>query len=77
MKRLVARWVDGCDFRRHEDALNALPRFVADTNGTEIQSVHMRARLRSTTRRLRSRHDRRLPRDLRDLAMRLRALAER
>jgi pimeloyl-ACP methyl ester carboxylesterase len=42
MKDLVAYWLDGYDWRRHEAALNRLPQFVAPVDGLDIHFVHVR-----------------------------------
>ena len=40
MKRLVAYWIDGYDWRKAEAELNALGNFKAEVDGVEIHFVH-------------------------------------
>jgi pimeloyl-ACP methyl ester carboxylesterase len=42
LRRLVARWQDGYDWRATEARLNALPHFLADVEGQAIHFIHAR-----------------------------------
>jgi pimeloyl-ACP methyl ester carboxylesterase len=44
MKRLRTHWLESYDFRAQERALNALPQFTADVDGTEIHFVHVKGK---------------------------------
>jgi pimeloyl-ACP methyl ester carboxylesterase len=43
LRKLVAYWADGFDWRRAERALNAHPQYVADVAGRRVHFVHLRA----------------------------------
>ena len=40
LKELVAYWLDGYDWRRHEAAINGHPNFKASVDGTPIHFIH-------------------------------------
>lgn len=40
LRRLVAYWLDGYDWRRHEAAINALPHRIADLTGQQVHYLH-------------------------------------
>jgi epoxide hydrolase len=44
MKRLRSHWLESYDFRKHEAALNELPQFIADVDGTKVHYVHVRGK---------------------------------
>ena len=43
LARLVTYWLEGYDWRRHESAINALPRQVAQVNGQPVHYLHFEA----------------------------------
>ncbi|NAZ77112.1 alpha/beta fold hydrolase [Kineococcus sp. T13] len=49
LRRLVARWADGYDWRRHEAELNALPVHHADVEGTRVQYLRFEAEAGAAT----------------------------
>jgi pimeloyl-ACP methyl ester carboxylesterase len=44
LQALVRHWGNGYDWRKAEAALNALPQFVTEIDGLDIQFVHVRSR---------------------------------
>ena len=44
LRRIVAYWADGYDWRAQEAALNQLPQFRADIDGLNIHFVHIRGK---------------------------------
>jgi pimeloyl-ACP methyl ester carboxylesterase len=43
LRRLVARWADGYDWRVHEARMNELPHFTVDLDGAPVHFVHLRS----------------------------------
>ena len=44
LKELADYWQHGYDWRAHEAALNALPQFKAEVNGTVIHFIHVKGK---------------------------------
>src|SRR5689334_7500308 len=44
LKELVAYWIDGYDWRKHERAINAYPQFRTEIDGVPIHFVHVRGK---------------------------------
>src|SRR5579885_3505562 len=44
LRELVAYWIERYDWRRHEAALNAMPQFLTEVDGTTLHFVHTRGR---------------------------------
>jgi epoxide hydrolase len=43
IKRLVAHWLDGYDWRKHEAELNQYPQFTTEIDGQNIHFLHVRS----------------------------------
>jgi epoxide hydrolase len=43
IKRLVAYWLDGYDWRKHEAGLNRYPQFTTEIDGQKIHFLHVRS----------------------------------
>lgn len=43
LKRLVAHWADGYDWRAHERQMNDLPHFTVELDGAPVHFLHLRA----------------------------------
>jgi pimeloyl-ACP methyl ester carboxylesterase len=43
VRRLVERWRDGFDWRRHEAELNAWPQFTTEIDGQRVHFLHVRS----------------------------------
>jgi pimeloyl-ACP methyl ester carboxylesterase len=43
LRWLVSRWVDGYDWRHHEEELNGVPQFVTEIDGQRIHFLHIRS----------------------------------
>lgn len=44
LKEVVAYWIDGYDWRRHERAMNACPQFRTEIDGMPIHFLHVRGK---------------------------------
>ncbi len=44
LKELVAYWIEGYDWRKHERAMNAYPNFITEIEGIRVHFMHVRGR---------------------------------